>query len=90
MFDEKSYYDIISLQSKQEGYYISQYIKNLKKIYKESKKNKRDKLRKDGDKYLSELNNIHQEKYNIKEMYNSFKSSEKIKENKEAKDTSIR
>ena len=85
--DEKIVSNILKKQISQEEIYFTKYIYQLEKIYKEDNSKKKDKLRKEADKYIDELSIIKQEKENVKEMLLSIYS---IKEIKEENNNSIR
>ena len=78
--DEKIVSNILKKQISQEEIYFTKYIYQLEKIYKEDNSKKKDKLRKEADKYIDELSIIKQEKENVKEMLLSIYSIKEIKE----------
>jgi hypothetical protein len=86
--DEKIVSNILKKQISQEEIYFTKYIYQLEKIYKEDNSKKKDKLRKEADKYIDELSIIKQEKENVKEMLLSIYSIKEIKE--EENNNSIR
>lgn len=85
--NEKIISNILSKQKAQEEIYLTKYINQLEKIYKEDNSKKKDKLRREADKYIDELSIIKQEKENVKEILKSIYS---IKEIKEENNNSIR
>ena len=85
--NEKIISNILSKQKAQEEIYLTKYINQLEKIYKEDNSKKKDKLRREADKYIYELSIIKQEKENVKEILKSIYS---IKEIKEENNNSIR
>ncbi len=78
--NEKIISNILSKQKAQEEIYLTKYINQLEKIYKEDNSKKKDKLRREADKYIDELSIIKQEKENVKEILKSIYSINEIKE----------
>ncbi len=88
--DEQIISNILKKQIEQEEIYIKKYINLLNNIYKESDLKKKDKIRKQADKYIDELTVIKQEKQNIKEMMKSINSINLNVKSKIEEDKSIR